>query len=112
MALLFPSSFHCTITCYFRYELILHLNTLKGISPPRPLSPPAEEVAESEASKTDPKILGAHWRSEQEGEDELLLDYRTSTSQNQDEKHLPPHTQKKKTLKGKEGNWTPAVLTR
>lgn len=108
MALLFPSSFHCTIPCYFRYELMLHLNTPKGISPPRPLSPPAEEVAEREASEKGPEILGARWDFELEGDAELLLAAGISTTPNQHEKPLP--LQQNRTPKGKEGTWTPTGL--
>lgn len=68
------------------------MKTLSGISPPHPLSPPAEEVGESEASKKDPKILRAHLKLELDEEDELYLDARIRTSQNKDEKHLPRHT--------------------
>lgn len=68
------------------------MKTLNGISPPHPLSPPAEEVGEIEASKEDPEILRAHLKLELEEEDELYLDARISTSQNKDEKHLPRHT--------------------
>lgn len=112
MALLFPSSFHCTIACYFRHELILHLKTLSGISPPHPLSPPAEEVGEREASKEDPKILGAHLKLELEEEDLLYLNARISTSQNKDEKHLPQHTHKYKTLKVKKETGPPRCWTK
>lgn len=65
------------------------MKTLSGISPPHPLSPPAEEVEQSEASKEDPEILRAHLKLELGEGDELYLDARISTSQNKNEKHLP-----------------------